>query len=353
MSTSNMKKGLLLLNLGTPDSVQVSDVRRYLAEFLMDPYVIDIPTLARVLLVYGIILPFRPKKSAEAYEKIFTERGSPLMFHLLDLSGKVSRELASQSIEVYPTMRYGNPSVASALAQAKKDGVTSLTVLPLYPQYSLAATESSLAKVREEAARAGFEGQLSHVPAFYDARSFILAFSEVYRATQSDFAPDHVLFSFHGIPERHIHKAAVSENYCLATPNCCDSMSEKNGNCYRAQCFATARALAMELGMSRQDEGVRYSVAFQSRLGRTPWIRPYTDEVIPELAKNGVRKLAVFCPAFVSDCLETIEEIGMRGKESFLEAGGIELRLVPSLNSSDAWARAIGELLSTAVPLEN
>jgi ferrochelatase len=348
-SNQTSKKGLLLLNLGTPDSVQTPDVRKYLAEFLMDPFVIDIPFLFRFLLIYGIILPSRPKKSAEAYEKIWNERGSPLRFHLEDLKQKVDKNLAAQQIQVRSAMRYGSPSLREALEQFKQDQVEEVVVFPLYPQYSLAATESSIQKVKSEAHLCGFSGRLKFVPPFFSDSGFIEAFGKEGDQALQDFKYDHILFSFHGLPERHCRKTDRSGSHCFSSPDCCAQVSDVNRDCYRAQCFATAHAIARELGMGTQDFGKRYSVSFQSRLGRTPWIRPYTDLIFSDLVKQGVKKLAVMCPSFVADCLETLEEIQIRGRDSFLAVGGEDLRLVPSLNSSDKWAEAVCELVNTAV----
>jgi ferrochelatase len=344
-----MSKGLLLLNLGTPNSAEPSDVRRYLAEFLMDGYVIDISKVARFLLVYGIILPFRPKKSAKAYQKIWTERGSPLAFHLEDLSQKVAGRLSSKGVRVVSAMRYGRPSVRSALEKFKADpGISEITVFPMYPQYSLAASESSIQKVRQEAARLGLHDKLRFVPPFYESVPFVNAYAKTIQDSLRDFRPDHLLFSYHGLPERHMHKANPQANpaggHCFASDGCCNEIGVNNTHCYRAQSFATTHALARAIGMPPSDFGTRYGISFQSRLGRTPWIRPYTDLVIPELAARGVKRLAVVCPSFVADCLETLEEIGIRAREDFIRAGGEELKLIPSLNSSDEWASAVCEL---------
>jgi ferrochelatase len=341
------KKGLLLLNLGTPDSPEPDDVRRYLAEFLMDRFVIDVPTVARFLMVYGLILPKRPKKSSEAYKKIWTERGSPLAFHLEDLSAQVSRLLSRENVRVLSAMRYGRPAIQEALETFERESIDELTVFPLYPQYSLAATESSVDRVKELAHKLKFKGELKFVPPFYDSAGFIRCFSRQGRLMLDEFDADHVLFSFHGLPERHIRKTDPKGTHCLVSKSvqdCCERITSANQNCYRAQCFATAHAIAAELGLKRTDFGKRYSVSFQSRLGVTSWIKPYTDLVFSDLVKNGIRRLAVMCPSFVADCLETLEEIAIRGKESFRALGGDDLRLIPSLNSSEDWAEAVCEM---------
>lgn len=339
------KTGVLLVNLGTPDSPEVSAVRRYLAEFLSDPRVIDINPLARWLLLNLVILRFRPAKSAEAYRTIWTDRGSPLLFHGLDLLESVRARLGELEIEL--AMRYGNPSIRSGLAGLKAKGCDALVVFPLYPHYAASSTGSTIEKVYEEVKGLWNTPYLTMMPPFYDDAGFIGAFAEVGRAVMAELQPDHVLFSYHGLPERHMKKSDESGGrHCLVSPGCCDEIVPANRNCYRAQCFATTRALVAALGL----EPGQYSVAFQSRLGRDPWIKPYTDEVLVELPKRGVKRLAVFCPAFVADCLETIEEIGIRAKESFLEAGGEELRLVPSLNASPRWADAVAEMLRPHLP---
>ena len=337
---SGTRRGLLLLNLGTPDSPRPEDVGRYLKEFLMDAKVIDIPWILRWFFVNVLIVPKRKFASAEAYEKIWTERGSPLLFHLEDLKNGVSQAmLQSQSgdIQVEMAMRYGNPSVKKALSSFKKNGVDEIVVFPLYPQFAESSTLSSQDHVNREADRLGLRSKLRFVPAFYESPDFISAFASSIRPVLENERPDHLLMSFHGLPERHLKRLDQTGQHCFQKADCCEKMSSANENCYRAQSFATARALANELSVVRE----KYTVSFQSRLGRTPWIRPFTDEVLQELAKKGVRKLAVICPSFVADCLETIEEIGIRGRETFHAAGGESLIYIPCLNSESAWAQAI------------
>jgi ferrochelatase len=328
--------GLLLVNLGTPDSPKTSDVRPYLREFLSDPRVIDIPPLLRFLLLNLVILPFRPRKSAEAYEKIWTERGSPLLFHGLDLAEKVQKRLGDGCV-VELAMRYGRPSIAAALARMQAKGVDRIVVFPLFPQYSSAATGSALEKVFAEAGQLWNTPYLSVVPPFYEHPAFIDALARVARRAMDGGRAEVVLFSFHGLPERHCTKSDTSGAHCLETADCCDRIVEANRHCYRAQCFATARALGDRLGLPEAQR----VVCFQSRLGRTPWIRPYTDEVIVDLARRGVKRAAMLSPAFVADCLETIEELGIRASESFRAEGGEELRLVPSVNAEDDWADGV------------
>lgn len=331
-----MATGLLLINLGTPDAPTTPAVRRYLREFLSDPRVIDINPVGRALLLNLIILPFRPAKSAAAYQKVWdATTGSPLLSHSKALAAGVAAQLgASWKVEL--AMRYGNPSIIDALERLR--GCDRIVVLPLYPQYAASSTATSVARVMELATAQWDVPPLAIVPAFYREPKFIAAITAVARPVLAEARADHVLFSFHGLPERQIKKSG--DAVCLSKPTCCDR--DPPPTCYRAQCFATARALASELAITD------YTVCFQSRLGRTPWITPHTDVVIEELAKTH-KRLAVFCPAFVADCLETLEEIGIRAKEQWLAAGGEELVLVPSLNATQPWIDAVCALVQRQV----
>jgi ferrochelatase len=335
-----MATGLLLINLGTPDEPTPPAVRRYLREFLSDPRVIDINPVGRALLLHLFILPFRPKKSAHAYQSIWDkERGSPLMFHSRALAAGVAERLGP-SWKVELAMRYGNPSIPDAIARLRAAAVDRIVVLPLYPQYASSSTGTSVARIFELSSRDWNTPWINIVPPFYDEDDFINAFAKVARDASIDEA-DHVLLSFHGLPERHVKKSDTSGgSHCLASASCCDQIVEANRHCYRAQCYATARGLAKALDLSPD----RYTVCFQSRLGRTPWIRPYTDVVLDDLAKQGKKKLAVMCPAFVADCLETVEEIGIRANEQFLAAGGEKLWLIPSLNATAPWVELVAKL---------
>ncbi len=328
--------GLLLVNLGTPESPRSGDVRRYLREFLSDPRVIDIGAIRRWLLLNLVILPFRPRASGRAYEKIWTERGSPLLFHGKDLAQKVQKR-CGEGVVVELAMRYGNPSIEDALLRFRRSAVDRLVVFPLYPQYSSAATGSSIEKVFAEASGCWNTPFIHVVPPFYDHKAFIDACVGVARPVFDEAPWEKVVFSFHGLPERHCIKSDDTGTHCLKSAGCCDRIVEANRNCYRAQCYATARAIAAGLGIPEE----RRIVCFQSRLGRSPWIRPHTDEVVVELARTGVKRALILSSAFVADCLETIEEIGIRAADSFKEAGGDTLRLVPSLNADDAWADGV------------
>jgi ferrochelatase len=334
------KKGVLLVNLGTPDAPESGPVRRYLREFLSDPRVLDIHPVGRWMLLNFVILPTRPAKSAEAYQKIWSQRGSPLLFHSRDLAAAVAERLRGE-YEVELAMRYGNPSLPDAVKALRSRGVKEFILLPLYPQEATSSTSSTVARAYEVLAEPWDALPVRVVPAFHDHPGFLDAFAQVARPVIAEARADHVLFSYHGLPERHMRKSDPSGSHCLASAGCCDVLTDVNRHCYRAQCFATTRALAERLGLAPGG----YTVSFQSRLGRTPWIKPYTDLVLPELAKKGVKRLAVMCPAFVADCLETLEEVGLRAKEQFVESGGESLTLVPSLNAHPAWVDAVVRLV--------
>ena len=332
--------GLLLINLGTPDAPTTTAVRRYLRQFLSDERVLDINPVGRALLLNLIILPLRPRKSAAAYQKVWTDRGSPLLFHSQDLTAAVQQRMGS-GWSVKLGMRYGSPSLESVLQEFLKERVERLVVFPLYPHYSSASTGSTVEEVFRIAGKLWVTPNLQLMEAFYDDPAFISAFVERGLPLLKSERPDHVLFSFHGLPERHVRKCDSTGQHCVVKADCCAQMQAENRDCYRAQCYATARALAKQLALAEGD----YTVCFQSRLGRTPWIQPFTDKVIPELYQKGKRRLLVFSPAFVADCLETLEEIGMRAKEEFLAMGGESLCLVPSLNAEPAWADAVVQLV--------
>ncbi len=337
--------GVLLVNLGTPEAPRAPEVRRYLREFLGDPRVIDVHPVGRWLLLNLFILPTRPRRSAEAYAKIWTPEGSPLLVHSERLTERLRARLPGVPIEL--GMRYGRPSLSSALQRLRAQGCDRVLVAPLYPQYASSSTGSTLERVYAEVAARWNVPSVVTLPAFYDAAPFLDAFAAVARPHLEGFVADHVLFSFHGLPERQVRRSDETGRHCLASEGCCDAIVDANRNCYRAQCYATARGLATRLGLSADG----WSVAFQSRLGRTPWIAPYTDVVLPELLTRGVRRVAVMCPAFVADCLETLEEIGLRARADFKAAGGDDLLLVPSLNAEPVWVDALARLLAAAAPL--
>jgi len=339
--------GVLLVNLGTPDAPRSPEVRRYLREFLSDPRVLDIATPVRKALLELVILPTRPAASAEAYAKVWTEDGSPLLVFSEALSEGVAARLGDGFV-VRLAMRYGSPSIAAGLRALREAGCDRLVVFPLYPHYASSSTGSTLEAVYRAAASEWNTPYLTIVPPFFADPRFIASFAAVAQPVLDELAPDHVLFSYHGLPERHIQKSDATGKHCLTHADCCAQMVPANRNCYRAQCYATTRALARALALA--PEG--HSTSFQSRLGRTPWIKPYTDLVLPELAKAGVRRIAVLCPAFVADCLETLEEIGIRAKADFLAAGGEDLRLVPSLNASAPWVETVASFVRERVPAD-
>ena len=328
--------GVLLVNLGTPDSPGVGDVRRYLREFLGDPRVLDMPALARWLLLNFVILPVRPRTTARAYAQVWTPQGSPLRVHGQALRDGVAQALGPDYV-VALGMRYGEPSIAGALEQLCEADVARVLALPLFPHYSEAATGSAAAKIHEELARGTHLPPIEMLGAFYADPGFIASFAEVARPQLEEFRPDFVLFSYHGLPEHQVRACDKSGSHCLERSDCCDAVGEVNRLCYRAHCFATTRALSAALGLDAE----RHSVAFQSRLGRQPWIQPFTDHVLPDLATRGIRRLAVLCPSFVADCLETLEEIGIRGRDQWRGLGGEELRLVPSLNAEPKWVETV------------
>jgi ferrochelatase len=332
--------GVLLVQLGTPASPTAADVRRYLREFLSDPRVLDIPALPRRLLLEAVILPTRPRTSAAAYRKIWTPEGSPLLVHSRALAEALARALGPD-YRVALGMRYGEPALGTALQGLAAAGAFRILVLPLFPQWAAASTGSAFARAAEVAAAEWDPPELGLVGPFYDEPGFVEAWRDTAREPLAAFRPDHVLFSFHGLPERQIRKSDPTGGHCLMSPDCCDAPGEALPRCYRAQCYATATALAGALAVPAG----AWSVSFQSRLGRTPWIRPYTDERLPELAANGVKRLAVLCPAFVADCLETLEEIGIRGREQWRAAGGAELLLVPSLNAHPVFAATLAGIV--------
>ena len=330
------KQGVLLINLGSPDSPSVPDVRRYLREFLMDGRVIDAPYPVRFGIVHFSILPKRPHESAHAYRSIWSPEGSPLVV----TSRRVQQALQERvDMPVELAMRYQNPSVANALNNLAAQGVDEVLLVPLFPHFAMSSYETAVEHVRREIARHPAHFNLQVLGPYYNDPDYIDAL--VQSAQPFLGGDDHLLFSFHGIPERHLHKSDRSGCHCLKEPDCCMRPSPAHSTCYRAQCFGTVRAFTERAGL----DSSRYSVAFQSRLGRDPWLQPYTDKQIEHLAKRGVKNLLVMCPAFVSDCLETLEEIGMRGQQAFLAAGGGQFTLIPCLNDHPRWIQALDSMI--------
>lgn len=329
------KKGVLLVNLGTPDSTKVPDVRKYLREFLMDKRVIDIPFLNRWMLVNLIIAPLRAPKSAKEYERLFDEKGSPLKYFGFEVRDKL-REIVSDDYQVELSMRYQSPSLEEGLHALKN--CASIHVIPLFPQYASASTGSVQDKVMEIVKDWQIIPSIKFTSQFFEEELFLETIVENGKKMMEKKEYDHFLFSYHGIPERQITKGSVGD-YCQFG-SCCDILGDHNRYCYRAQCFATTRLLVEKLGLK---EGT-YTVTFQSRLGKTPWIKPYTDEVLEELPKRGVKNVLAFSPAFISDCLETTVEVGETYQEDFIHAGGESWDLVPSLNADDKWVECLKKM---------
>ncbi|MBS9461130.1 ferrochelatase [Flagellimonas sp. 389] len=323
-------KGVLLVNLGSPDSPTAKDVKPYLDEFLMDERVIDVPKLLRNLLVRGIILQTRPKKSAEAYAKIWWEEGSPLIV----ISERFMEKVQEQTdMPVALGMRYGSMTIKNALQELKDKGVDEVLLVPLYPHYAMSSYETVVVKVMEVQQEYFPEVHLTTLPAFYSSPEYIKVLSESIADGLKDFEYDHILFSYHGIPERHIRKSDPTKFHCKIDGNCCKINSVAHHTCYRHQCYDTTELVKAYLDLPED----KVSSSFQSRLAGDPWLKPYTDNEFERLAKEGKKRLAVITPAFVSDCLETLEEIAMEGKEQFEEAGGEHYKHIPCLNDSDAW----------------
>ncbi|WP_266203208.1 ferrochelatase [Pontibacter kalidii] len=332
------KIGVLLVNLGTPDTPNTPDVRKYLREFLLDKRVIDIPAVQRYALINGIIAPFRAPKSAKVYKQLWTDRGSPLLYHGLDLQQKLQQALGN-TYHVAFGMRYQSPSIQSALDELREQSVDRIIVLPLFPQYASASTGSVQDKVMEIVKDWWVIPSISFISSFCDDPGFIKAFAELGKKHMAQDDYDHVIFSYHGLPERQVLKGS-DKGYCQLGA-CCNSYHKRNKYCYRASCFVTSRLLAAELGLNED----QYTVTFQSRLLKDPWLQPYTDEVLKTLPGKGIKKVLAYSPAFVADCLETTIEVGEEFKEMFEHAGGEKWQLVESLNSSDSWVEALKEMV--------
>jgi protoporphyrin/coproporphyrin ferrochelatase len=327
-SMSSLKRAVLLVNLGSPDSTNVPDVRRYLKEFLGDERVIDLqPRWAAQLLVNGIIAPTRAAKSAAAYRSVWRPEGSPLVVTSLSVQQKLGTALGSETT-VYLAMRYGAPSIISVLQTIAKDDINEILLIPQYPHYAMASWETVVVKVYAEAALHAPNTRITCIQPFYEDADYIAALYEVSRPHLDANPYDYVLFSYHGIPERHLRKADSSKAHCLVTPDCCVTCSTAHPTCYKAQCVKTTHAFVQRAGIPAG----KWSISFQSRLAGEPWLSPYTDQEFERLSKAGIKRLVVFTPAFVADCLETLEEIEMEGKEDFIHGGGDTFVHVPCLN---------------------
>jgi ferrochelatase len=323
-------KGVLLVNLGSPDSPNPKDVKKYLGEFLMDERVVDLPKLFRTILVKGIILNTRPKQSAKAYKKIWWDEGSPLIVLSERLRGKISENV---SVPIGLAMRYGKMSIKKGLQELVDQGIDDIFIIPLYPQFAMATTETIL--VLAEELRKEFFPKVSFtsLPAFYNHPDYVRVLSESISDGLKGKNWEHLLFSYHGVPERHIRKSDVTKSHCKINGECCVTASKAHEYCYRHQCYQTTRLVAEYLELK---EGT-YSTSFQSRLGVDPWLQPYTDRTVANFAKSGIKELAIVTPAFVSDCLETLEEIGMEAAEDFEEKGGEQLHVIPCINDRKEW----------------
>lgn len=332
------KKGVLLVNLGTPDAPTRGAVYRYLKQFLLDRRVIDYPWLARNILVRGIIAPLRSGKSAKLYQQLWTENGSPLKYYGEVLTAGVQERLGDEFV-VTLGMRYQNPSIESAIDYLLKEQVSELIVLPLFPQYAGATTGSVHEEVMRILRKKEAIPNVKMVNSYYDEPAMIKIFADNARAFDLD-SYDHIMFSYHGLPQRQLRRADDC-NHCLKTDDCCSTISKINQFCYSAQCHATTRAIAAELGLSEE----QYTTTFQSRLGPEAWVQPYTSEVLEEQAKQGAKRILVFSPAFVADCLETIIEISDEYQEEFEEMGGEKVDLVPSLNDNPRWIDTVTDLV--------
>ncbi|MHB1922003.1 MAG: ferrochelatase [Chitinophagaceae bacterium] len=333
--TLQAKKGVLLMNLGSPDSTSVTDVKKYLHEFLMDKRVIDSPYIFRKLLVDGIIVRFRSPRTALAYQSIWWKEGSPLIVLSKGFQKCVQQKL---DIPVALGMRYGNPSTAAGFKELmeREPGLEEVILVPLYPHYAMSSYETAVEHAKDIHARNGYTFKLSTVRPFYQEDAYISALASSIRPyLNQDF--DQLLFSFHGIPERHVRNSDPTGKHCLVREDCCELDSPAHQFCYRHQVKRTTQLVAAQLGLDKDKMGL----SFQSRLGRDPWLTPSTAQRLTELPGEGIKKLLVVCPAFVADCLETLEEMNLQGKKDFLESGGTSFELIPCLNTHSQWVEAL------------
>jgi len=332
-----MKTGVLLINLGTPNSPSISDVHKYLTQFLNDPFVIDIFWLKRLLLVNLIIVPFRAPKTAKLYQKIWTAEGSPLLVNGIALKDKIQEKLGSEYV-VELAMRYQNPSLKYGLEKLVKKDVSRIIALPLYPHFASSTTLSTTKKIDKLKIKMNGIPNIVHIGQFYDHPLFIKSWvNQISKHNLESY--DHLLFSFHGLPERHLAKEHVSGD--CEQDHCTTEINKANKTCYKATCYATVRLIASAMNLKEE----YYTVCFQSRLGKDPWIQPSSDHVVIEQAKKGAKKLLVASPSFIADCLETVYEIAIEYKQLFLENGGEELHLIESLNTSPVWLDAVESLV--------
>ncbi len=351
-----MKKGILLLNLGTPQDASTASVRRYLHTFLMDPRVIELPAVLRFLLVYGLIVPFRARKSAHAYQQIWTAQGSPLLVNSLALKDALAAQLGPDYV-VALGMRYGKPSIQEALSELHAARIDHLKILPLFPQYASASSGSAIEVALGLLAKQWSIPNIQLIRDFHALPGYIESYAALIQAhRQQHLNIEYILFSYHGLPEQHLKKTGCRANCVLAKAydpkntedsnhlcNPCPKIDKNNSACYRAQCYATTQLIAekLELGPAQ------YQTCFQSRLGRRPWIKPYTDEVLIALRQKGLRHIAIVCPSFVADCLETLEEINLRARAQWQNLGGESFVFIPCLNDQPLWIEALARILDS------
>jgi len=328
---------ILIVNLGTPASLETNDVSDFLDEFLMDRYVINLPWIARFLIVKGFILPFRPAKSAKAYQKIWDHAGKGTGSPILHYGKEVERQLeAYSSSKVRFAMRYGKPSLEDTIIELEASGVNDITLIPLFPQFAGSTWTTIVKKTESLISR---ETQLKVINPFFNNNDYLDAQAKSYRESlPQEF--DYLLFSYHSLPKSHLKKADPTRNHCMKLKDCCAESSLAHLTCYRYQAFSTSQHIAKRLQLDPQ----KFGTSFQSRVGPTPWLTPRTDEQLVHLARIGVRDLAVACPSFIADNLETIEEIGITGKQGFLKAGGRSFTLLPCLNADPTWIKALSSL---------
>lgn len=329
------KRGIVLMNLGSPDSTEVKDVRKYLMQFLMDKRVIDYPYILRLMLVGGIIAPLRAPRSAEAYKRVWTKEGSPLVV-LTRQFQQALQPFIKEPVEM--AMRYGKPTMEEAFNNLanKVDGLEEVIAIPLYPHYAMSSYETAVEHAKAVHQKQEYPFSLKFIKPFYNDAYYIDAMVENIKPhLEKEY--DQVLFSYHGLPERHMKKADPTHNHCMKADNCCEAASPAHATCYRHQCWTTTQLIIKKLQLPEEKVGF----SFQSRLGREEWLKPYTAKRLEELPGEGIKKLVVLCPAFVSDCLETLEEIAMEGKESFLRGGGESFTLIPCLNIHPLWVQSV------------
>ena len=337
------RKAVLLANLGSPDSYEVRDVRNYLREFLMDERVIDIPNLLRTILVKGIIVPFRAPKSAAKYKTVWTENGSPLIHISKQVQAKLQNELG---MPVELCMRYASPTPQAAFVRLQEGSpdLEEVILVPLYPHYAMSSYETAVEQVKKIHHEGKYSFQLKVISPFYNDQKYIQSLANSIKPfLEKPF--DHVLFSYHGIPERHVKKTDSTKTHCLMKEDCCNVNSDAHRTCYRHQVMLTTQLTANALGLPKE----KYSVSFQSRLGADAWLKPSTAEQLSLFPKQGIKKLVILCPAFVSDCLETLEEIQMEGRETFMKNGGEEFTVIPCLNDRDEWIETLVGLINNQI----